>query len=331
MSNATPAAPGGAPHAGPGGLAHLPLPLFAAPMGIGGLGLAWRAAGEALGAPAIVGEALLALAGLVWLVVAGLHLVRTSRHPEALAGDLKHPIRSAFAGAITIGLMIIAGGLTPHLPAAAALVWLVAVVAHLGIGVWTVRGLLIAPREAATLMPPLLIPLVGNILAPVIGAKLGFADLSWALFGLGALLWVLIQPSIIHRIATGPAMPDRMKPTLVILLAPPAVGAVALANLTGGFGAGPTAIWGLAAFFAVVLLTLFPLLRRIPFAMSWWGTTFPSAAFAVATIGFTHAHPSLGATVASWVVLATATVIVARVSAMTLKAAASGHLLMPEG
>jgi tellurite resistance protein len=40
-------------------LAHLPLARFSAPMGVGGLGLAWREAGRGLGAPALVGEGLL--------------------------------------------------------------------------------------------------------------------------------------------------------------------------------------------------------------------------------------------------------------------------------
>lgn len=320
-----------APQPAKSGIAHLPLPLFAAPMGIGGLGLAWREAGHALGAPALIGEAVLLLAGLVWLGVTALHIVRATCHPEMLAGDLKHPIRSAFAGAVTIGLMIVAGGLVPHAPSAAADIWLVAVVAHLFIGIWTVRGLLTAPREATTLMPPLLIPMVGNILAPVIGAKLGYTDLSWALFGLGALLWVLIQPSILHRIATGPMMPDKLKPTLAILLAPPAVGTVALANLTQGFGPGPLAIYGLAAFVAAVLVTIVPIFRRAPFAMSWWGYTFPAAAFSVATSGFVAAHPMSAGPIIAWIVLLVATAVVTLVSVKTLSAAASGHLLQPEG
>lgn len=331
MSSTKPTASGGHPHSTSGGFAHLPLPLFAVPMGIGGLGLAWREAGHTLGAPVAVGEALLALTGLFWLLIAGLHIARSLRHPEMLAADLKHPIRSAFVGAVTIGAMIVAGGLIPHAPGLASGLWLVAVVFHLGIGVWTVRGLLTAPREAATLTPPLLIPLVGNILAPVFGAKLGYTDLSWVLFGLGSLLWVLVQPSIINRIATGPTMPDRLRPTLVILLAPPAVGSLALANLTGGFGPAASAVFGLAAFFAAVLLTLTPIFLRIPFAMSWWGYTFPSAAFAVATVAFGHGHPSTAMTIVSWTVLALATAIVTTVTAVTLRAAARGELLLPEG
>jgi tellurite resistance protein len=313
------------------GLHHLPLPLFAAPMGIGGLGLAWREAAHGLGAPAAIGEVLLLGAGLVWLLVAGLHLLRLLRHPEALPADLRHPIRSAFAGAVTIGLMILAGGLIPHAPEAARIVWLLGVAGHLGIAAWTVRGLLSAPREAASLAPPLLIPLVGNILAPVFGAKLGFEALSWMLFGLGALLWAMLQPILLARLVTGPALPQRLRPALVILLAPPAVGSLALASLTGGWGPAPLAALGLAAFLALVLALMVGDFARVPFAMSWWGWTFPTAAFAVAAQAAAAAHPAPWQAPVLWAVLAAATAILALVAGATLRAAANGHLLQPEG
>jgi tellurite resistance protein len=313
------------------GLHHLPLALFAAPMGIGGLGLAWREAGQVLGAPAAIGEALVLLAGLVWLTVATLHLRRLVAHPGALAADLRHPIRSAFAGAVTIGLMILAGGLIPHAPEAAALLWLAAVAGHVAIAGWTVRGLLAAPREAASLAPPLLIPLVGNVLAPVFGAKLGFEGLSWMLFGLGALLWAMLQPVLLARLVTGPALPPRLRPTLAILLAPPAVASLALAGLTGGFGPAPLAALGLAVFVALVLAMLAGEFARIPFAMSWWGWTFPTAAFATALLVAARAHPAAWQAPLLWLALLAASAILALVAAATLRAAAQGHLLQPEG
>jgi tellurite resistance protein len=312
-------------------LRHLPLALFAAPMGVGGLGLAWREAAHTLGAPAAIGEALLLLAALVWLGVAALHLVRLARHPEALAGDLAHPIRAAFAGAVTIGLMIIAGGLVPHARGAAEALWLVAVAGHVGIAAWTVRGLLLAPREAASLAPPMLIPLVGNILAPVVGAKLGYEALSWMMFGLGALLWAMLQPILLARLVTGPALPPRLRPTLVILIAPPAVGALALAGLGGGFGAAPLAVLGLAVFLALVLATMLGEFARLPFAMSWWGWTFPTAALALAVQAAARAHPAPWQAPLLWLVLLAASAILALVAAATLRAAAQGHLLQPEG
>jgi len=313
------------------GLAHLPLALFAAPMGVGGLGLAWREAAHGLAAPALPGEALLFAAGALWVAITTLHLVRLLRHPAALAGDLRHPIRSAFAGAATIGLMIIAGGLIPHARGAAEALWLAAVAGRVAIAAWTVRGLLHAPRDAATLTPPLLIPLVGNILAPIFGVRLGFEALSWLMFGIGALLWLMLQPPLLGRLITGPALPPRLRPTLAILLAPPAAGAVALAALTGGFGPAPLALFGLALLLAVVLASMAADFARLPFAMSWWGWTFPAAVFAVAALGAARAWPATWQAPLLWALLGAASLIVAIVSAATLRAAIAGHLLQPEG
>jgi tellurite resistance protein len=312
------------------GLQHLPLALFAVPMGLGGLGLAWREATRVLGAPVGLGEAQLLLAGAVWIVVVGLHARRLLRHPEMLMADLRHPVRSAFAGAVTIGAMILAGGLIPHAFEAAAALWLVAVMAHVGIAAWTVRGLLLAPREAASLAPPLLIPLVGNVLAPVFGARLGFETLSWMMFGLGALLWAMLQPILLARLVAGPALPLRLRPTVAILLAPPAVAALALAALTGGFGPAPLAVLGLAAFLALVLASMAGDFARVPFAMSWWSWTFPSAAFVVALLAAAHAYPAAWQAPLLWAALLGATGVTAIAAAATVRAALAGHLLQPE-
>lgn len=312
-------------------LQHLPLPLFAAPMGLGGLGLAWREAAITLHLPSMIGEALLALAGLAWLVIALAHLVRAMRHPRALADDLQHPIRSAFAAAVTVGLMILAGGLLPHAPDAAAWLWLLAVVLHLSLAVWIVNGLLSRPREAASLLPPLLIPLVGNILAPAFGARLGFENLSWMLFGIGALLWVLIQPTMLSRIISGPPLPERMRPTLAILVAPPAVASLSLAALNGGgFGPASIALLGFALLIAATLLSMARSLFGIPFTVTWWAWTFPSAALTAAAMKAAGAHPAAWHPPALGLMLAVVSLLILGILAMTLRAAASGALFQPE-
>ncbi|RVT90638.1 C4-dicarboxylate ABC transporter [Rhodovarius crocodyli] len=311
-------------------LRHLPLPLFAVPMGVGGLGLAWREGARVLGAPAWVGEGLLALATAAWLLIAVLHMVRALRHPGSLAADLRHPVRSAFAGAITVGLMIVTGGLTPHLPGLAAGLWLAAVGMHLVIAAWTVRVLILAPREPAALTPPLLIPMVGNVLAPAFGARLGFEALSWMYFGLGALLWALLQPLLLGRAAMGPPLPALLRPSLVIFLAPPAAAALSLSALTGGFGPGPLACHGLAVGFAAVFLTMLGEFARAPFSMAWWGWTFPTAAFAAATLQAIAAHPLPGLGVLGWAVLLASSAIIATVCRATAQAAWSGALFRPD-
>lgn len=299
-------------------------------MGLGGLAMTWREASVMLGAPAAIGEGLMLAAGVFWCIIFIGHVLRVVRHPEALVSDLKHPIRSAFAGGLSIGLMIIAGGLMPYAADPAAAIWGLAVAIHLMIGAYIVRSLLVSPREAATLTPPLLLPLVGNVLAPVIGAKLGFMTLSWMLFGLGALLWIIVQPLILYRISTGPILPAKMWPALVILLAPPAVGSLALALLTDGFGPGPLAIYGYAVLVAAVMLLLVPNFRTVPFAMSWWGYTFPSAAFVTASMKASHAHPFPLMTPVLWLLIGFVSLVVALVFGATVKAFLSGNLLLPE-
>ena len=293
-------------------LEHLPFPLLAMPMGTGGVGLAWRAAHETLGVPAAIGEALLAATALLWCAVVLLQGLRLLRHPEAVLVEARHPVRVAFAAAPTIGLMIVAGFLHPYAPALGAALWAVAVGLHLLVAMMLLRRILAGRGEAAMLAPPLMIPLVGNILAPVFGARMGFADLSWMMFGIGLFLWLAVQPLLLHRLVAGPPLPPPLRPSLVILLAPPTVAALALVALTGEAVAVTLAFVGLAVLVAAVLVSLAGELSRIPFGLAWWGVTFPSAAFAVMAmaVGFPawFCWPALLATTAltGWVAWRTA-------------------------
>lgn len=201
--------------------------------------------------------------------------------------------------------------------------------AHLVIASITLRALLAAPRDIATLTPALLIPLVGNIVAPTIAVRFGEATLGWAFFGVGAFLWLALHPILLARLVAGPPLPLALRPTIAILLAPPALGAIALAQLGGGHGVGALALWGGAAVVALALLLNLREFLRLPFSLSAWSYTFPAAAFAIATIEMVVAHAP-GWAAAAWGVLAAASVIVVVVAAATVRRALSGALLRPE-
>jgi tellurite resistance protein len=49
------------------------------------------------------------------------------------------------------------------------------------------------------------------------------------------------HPAGVSVLIHGPPLPPRLRPTLAILLVPPAAGALLLADLTGSFGPGPLA------------------------------------------------------------------------------------------
>ncbi len=306
-------------------LAHLPLVLLAAPMGLGGVGLAWRQAATSLGAPPAIGEAVLALTAPLWLLVVALHVLRALRHPAAMLAELRHPVRAAFVAAPTIGLMLLSAAAFPYLPRFAAMLWVLASALHLLVAMLLLRRILGGGGDAAMLAPPLLLPFVGSIVAPVFGPRMGFIDASWMMFGVGCLLWLVVTPLLLHRLLAGPPLPPALKPSLVILLAPPALGAVAVAELSGTIGGLALAFAGVALLIAAVLLSLAADFARLPFTPGWWGTTFPTAAFAAMLMAL-GAHPALG-----WAALLVTTALTAWVAWRTLRAAQAGALTRPEG
>ncbi len=305
-------------------LEHLPLPLLAMPMGTGGVGLAWRQAHQWLGAPAAIGEALLAFTTMLWIAVVAAQALRAFRYPEAMLAEARHPVRVAFAAAPTVGLMIVSAFLFPHAPALGAAVWSVAVALHLVLATMLLRRIVAGRGDPAMLAPPLLIPLVGNILAPVFGARMGFWDASWMMFGVGLILWLAMLPLLLHRLFVGPPLPPALRPTLVILLAPPAVAALAVEALTGRADAVVLAFAGVALLVAAVMLSLAAEFARVPFGLPWWGVTFPTAAFAVMLMAL-GAPAWLG-----WSALLATTGLTGWVAWRTLQAARAGAFFRPE-
>lgn len=299
----------------PPSLVHLPLPLLAVPLGLGGLGLAWR---DFWSLP--VSEVVLALMVLAWVVILGLHLLRALRFPAAALADWRDPMRCGFVGAGTIGMMLTAAALTPYWPDGARALLLLAVTLHLGIGLALLARVLRGAGSPNMLVPPLMIPLVGNVLAPIFCVPLGLATLGWMLFGVGMLLWLALQPLLLGRLFEAP-LPPPLRPSLAILLAPSAVGALAIAAL-GGPQPAFLALYGLAAFtFALLLLVLRPMLGQ-GFTLGYWAFTFPLAAFTAATM---RVAPG-------WIWLAMlllSTLVIGLIAAATLRLALNGALLRP--
>jgi len=296
-------------------LVHFPLPLLAVPLGLGGLGLAWR---EVWSLP--VSEVVLALMMLAWVVILGLHLLRAARHPAAALADWHNPMRCGFVGAASIGMMLTAAALTPYLPGFARSLLLLAITLHLAIGLALLARVLRGEGSPNMLVPPLMIPLVGNVLAPIFCVPLGLPMLGWMLFGVGMLLWLALQPLLLGRLFEAP-LPPPLRPSLAILLAPSAVGALAIEAL-GGPQPAFLALYGLAAFTFALLLVVLRHMLGSGFALSYWGFTFPLAAFTAGTIKVAPWWIGLG-------MLGLSTLVIGGIALATLRLALRGALLRP--
>lgn len=312
-------------------LTHVPVPLFAVVMGLAGLGLAWRKSHEALGWPAIVGEAVLALAGLAFAAITVLYAAKLLRHTGAVIREFNHPIRVNFFPAFSISLLLMASAALPYGAGLAEGLWLA------GTGLQLVFALAIINRwithnvEIQHASPAWFIPVVGNILVPIAGARLGYVEVSWFFFSVGLLFWVVLFAIVLYRIIFHDQLPATFLPTLFILMAPPAIGMVAYLQLNGGgLDTMARVLFAVALFIALLLATMARLFLRVPFAVSWWAFTFPSAAMTIAAVLYYERVPGPATAALGIALLLATTAIITVVTARTLAALARGRLFVPE-
>lgn len=312
-------------------LMHVPAPLFAVVMGVTGLGIAWRKAAHVAAAPAAVGEAVLALAAVLFVAIVALYGLKALRFPQAVRKEFAHPVRANFFPAFSIAVLLLSIAALPYSRDAALALWAFGAVVHLTLTVTLLKRWILHDVELAHSNPAWFIPIVGNILVPLTGMQLGYVEASWFYFSIGVVFWLVLMTILLYRIVFHPPMPNKILPTLFIFMAPPSIGFLSYLALNGGV-IDPFArvLVYTALFTALLLVAMAPTFLKVRFAVSWWAFTFPSAALAVATLEYAHRTGSADLMSLAWLVLAAATVIIVTVFARTAVALVSGQLFVPE-
>jgi tellurite resistance protein len=264
----------------------VPASFFGVVLGLGGLGNAWRQAHRVWQLPAQVGEYLVFAAAAVWGVLLLLYVLKTiaARH-ETLA-EMAHPVQCCFVGLIGVATMIVAVGILPYSRTIAGTLLAAGVAFTFGFAIWRTGGLWFGERDHTATTPVLYLPTVaGSFVAAAACAVFGHPDWGELAFGAGLFSWLAIESVLVHRLLTEKSLPDALRPTLGIQLAPAPVGAVAYLNLTSG----PPDIFvhaliGYGLLQAFVLLRLAPWIMKQPFSMSYWAFTFGASALAWAPL-----------------------------------------------
>ena len=82
-----------------------------------------------------------------------------------------------------------------------------------------------------------LLPLVAGCFVLANGlAQFGLPDWGQFAFGAGFFSWLAIESVLLHRLYTAEPLPEPLRPTLGIQLAPPAVGGLAYVTVSGTAG-----------------------------------------------------------------------------------------------
>ena len=309
-------------------------PGFATVMGLAGLALAWAAAAPKMGPAAEwVARGIGGIAALVFVVLLVLFSRRGQLYPEALTADLLHPVRHAFIATITVSLILLAtlGHALSGVSVVWESLWLIACLLQFAVTVWVLsrwwRGNTIGGFQWPGITPVLIIPVVGNVLAPLAGVPLGQHEWSAVQFGVGAFLWPIVLTLILARIGVHGLWPERLLPTGFIMMAPPAVIGLALLRFEA-VPAWAQGCWGIALFFLLwAAQVLRPMLAQ-PFSMAWWALSFPLAAFAALTLKLAPTGQPFA--FLAMPLLALATLLIAALCLWTLRGLQRGTLLVAE-
>lgn len=312
-------------------LEHVPVGLFAIVMGLAGLTLATMRLEHVSGLHTVAPALLLGLTGLVFAAVAALYGAKAVKHPKAVWADWNHPVRIAFFPAASIGLILIATALTPMHEGWGAIFWSIGTALQLVLTLAVVSAW-IGHRtfEAAHLNPAWFIPAVGNILVPIAGMRLGHTEISWFFFSVGILFWVILATLVFNRLIFHAPLPERLMPTLMILIAPPAVGFISWNGLTGGIDPFARILYYSGVLFALIFATQIGKVSRLPFMITWWAYSFPLAALTISTLAYGHAVGAAGLLLAGQILYGLLVAVIVMLLARTGMAMARGDICKPE-
>lgn len=311
-------------------LQHFPVSFFASVMGLAGLTIAWQRAERLFGIN--VSAWLLAITVGVFLVLAGFYAAKWLRHPQAVAREFQHPVRLNFFPTLSISLLLLSIALLPHSTALSRVLWVGGASLHLlftlvVMGIWIHH----TKFEITHINPAWFIPVVGNIIVPIAGTVHGFVEISWFFFSIGVVFWLVLLTLVFYRVIFHAPLPQRLVPTLFILIAPPAVGFISYAELTASLDPFARVLYYTALFLTLLLATQVRLFARLKFALSWWAYSFPLAAMTLATLRMQRMSGTEGFADIGLVLLAALTVIIAGLAALTVRAVFRGEICVDEG
>ena len=302
---------------------RIPLNYFAMSFGLAGLAGTWVTACREGHAPAAVGDAVLALAALVWLVTVVLYLRYALSERGRLVADLTDGIAGPFMSlAVITPMPLAAQGVAPHAPTAGKILVDVFLVLTVVLGGWFTGQWIYGPLDIDQLHPGYFLPTTaGGLIASGSAAAVGQRRLAELMLGLGMVCWLILGSMILARLLFRPPLPAPLTPTLAIEVAPAAVASLAYFPLNGDrIDIFAAALAGYGLLMVLAQLRLLPLFLRLKFTPGTWAFTFSWASVGTATLHWIDIGRPAGHLVWTALVLAAVTALVGGIAVRTVVA-----------
>jgi tellurite resistance protein len=314
-----------------GALSYLPVSLFGSVMGLTGLALAWRLAHTHFSSPIWVADIVSILAQAAFFALAVAYLVKIIFSFDHVKKEFAHPIAGNMFGTFAISLLLIPILLADKNLVLARIVWSIGAVAMVFLA-WLMVTRWISVRQAtAHATPAWIVPVVGMIDIPLALPALGWAkdfhEIMIFATAVGLFFALPLFTIIFFRLIFDEPIPDALQPSLLILVAPFAVGFSAYAATVGTIDGFAVALYMLMLF---VLAVLFARIRNLgrccPFRVSWWAVSFPLAASASAALKYALFAKSPTADVIAICLLGLASLVIGFIVVRTVVGILRGEL-----
>ena len=312
---------------------YLPVGLFGSVMGLTGLSIAWRLAQVRYGSPewlAQVSPAIGWVAVAAFIAILAGYAVKLLTAFGAVQAEFRHPIAGNLFGTPLISLLLLPIVLAPYSLIVARVLWVFGAVGMVLFAWFVVSRWLSDRQQPAHATPAWIVPVVGVLDVPLAIPVLGLPPMHGvAVFALavGLFFAVPLFTLIFSRLLFEPPLPDALKPSLLILVAPFAVGCSTYVVTVGQFDLFANALTMLTLFTLAVLLGK---LRRLPvccpFRVAWWAVSFPLAASSIAAFRFAAAESGVIADAIALALLALATLVIVGLLVRTLLGLGRGEL-----
>jgi tellurite resistance protein len=307
---------------------RVPLNLFGMPFSLVGLGEIWAVAGHAHQVPRRVGEALLALAALVLLIVLGAYLRYLFSPAGSLRADLTDPAVAPYGSLVVITPLVLASfGIAPHFATVGRSLVDTFIVLTVIAGAWYTGQWIYGPLDLDKLHPGYFLPTVaGGLIASASAAAVGQLRLAQVMFGYGVICWFILASMILFRLFFRPFLPNPLVPTIAIEVAPAAVASLAYFAINGN-RVDPIAafVGGYGLLMVLAQIRLVPAYLRVKFAPSTWAFGFSWAAVGSAALVWVNrdeGHPGY-----TYAILAAVTALIGAIGVRTLIALVRRDLL----
>ena len=311
-------------------LQFFPITAYSIIMGLSGLTVVFNKFYHMQWMPKVIYDVLLFFTLGLFLLITFLYGRKAIHYIEEVAADFKHRIRINFFSAISISFLLLSIAFLGFWPFLSMIFWWIGLLLHTVLMFYTISFWIQHNFEIQFMNPAWFIPVVGNMLIPVVGVEFMPKGLSYFYFAVGFFFWIVLFTIFLNRAIFHHQLPQKFMPTLFILIAPPAVGFIAYMRIAQSWDGFAVLLLFLAYFFVVLILFLYKSFRKIKFFISWWAFTFPLDAITIASV---VAYQITGQPIykyLAFILFALTLVTVAYVAWMTIRKIRQGEICVNE-